>query len=113
MSDGSVGRTMDVMKSISSVRDAPPSAPKPIPKAEAESRPEEAEEKTPVPEPIRAPEPIQSKVQARLNYDPFQADVFLEFLDTETGEVLRRFPAEQAAEDETAKHGGVILNWLA
>ncbi len=104
---------MEVVKRISSPGEAPPSVPKPIPEEETESRPDASEEKTRVPDPIRVPEPIQSKTQARLNYDPFQADVFLEILDTKTGEVLRRFPAEEAAQDEITKHGGAILNWLA
>ena len=69
-------------------------------------------EKPRIPDPIRAPEPIQRKFQARLNYDPLERDVFLEILDPETGEVLRRFPAEKAAEDEIANHGGTIFNRL-
>lgn len=48
-----------------------------------------------------------------MNYDPLERDVFLEILDPETGEVLRRFPAEKAAEDEIANHGGTIFNQLA
>jgi hypothetical protein len=70
-------------------------------------------EKPRIPDPIRAPEPIQRRFQARLNYDPIEADVFLEILDPETGEVLRRFPAEKAEEDETTNRGGAIFNRLA
>lgn len=80
---------------------------------EASARTNEVVEKPRIPDPIRAPEPIQRKFQARLNYDLLEAEVFLEILDPETGEVLRRFPAEEAAEDETTKHGGVIFNRLA
>lgn len=69
--------------------------------------------KTRVPEPFRAPEPIRRNFQARLNYDPFARDVFIEILDPETGDVLRRLPAEKAGEDETTTHGGAILNRLA
>ena len=79
---------------------------------DAESRPDDPAEKPVVPDHFRAPEPIQRKTQARLNYDPFEADIFLEILDTQTGEVLRRFPAEKASEDEATNRGGAILNWL-
>jgi hypothetical protein len=50
---------------------------------DAESRPDDPAEKPVVPDHFRAPEPIQRKTQARLNYDPFEADVFLEILDTQ------------------------------
>ena len=56
----------------------------------------ELADKAPLPEPFKAPEPIRRKFQARLNYDPIERDVFIEILDPETGEVLRRFPAEKA-----------------
>lgn len=75
-------------------------------------RPEDTD-KAHVPEPFKAPEPIRRTFPARLNYDPQTRDVFLEILDPETGDVLRRLPAEQAAEDESSRHGGAILNQLA
>ncbi len=37
--------------------------------------------------------------QARLSYDPIEADVFVEILDPTTGDVVRRLPAEKAAEE--------------
>jgi len=80
---------------------------------EAPDRTTELADKPRIPDPIRAPEPIQRNFQARLNYDPFERDVFLEILDPKTGEVLRRFPAEKAAEDEMTNRGGAIFNRLA
>lgn len=52
--------------------------------------------------------------QARLSYDPVEADVFVEILDPTTGDVVRRLPAETAA-DESAdlKHGGTLVNRIA
>jgi hypothetical protein len=73
----------------------------------------EPAEKARVPEPFKAPEPIRRRFQARLNYDPFERDVFIEILDPGTGEVLRTLPAETAGDDETANRGGAILNRLA
>ncbi|MEP4377610.1 MAG: hypothetical protein ABJ215_04390 [Alphaproteobacteria bacterium] len=100
-------------RKITSPGEARISAPKPIPKDVTEKLPEDPAEKPGVPEPIRIPEPVKSKIEARLNYDPFESDVFVEILDTQSGEVLRRFPAEKAAEDEVTKRGGAILNWRA
>lgn len=82
-------------------------------RGEASGHRTDAMEKPRVPDPIRAPEPIRRSFQARLNYDPVEADVFIEILDPETGEVLRRLPAEQAADDETANRGGTIFSRLA
>lgn len=66
-----------------------------------------------IPMPFRAPEPIRPAFQARLNYDPLEADVFLEILDPETGEVIRRFPAEDAARDEVTGRGGALIDHVA
>lgn len=73
----------------------------------------ESAKKARVPEPFKAPEPIRRKFQARLNYDPFERDVFIEILDPETGDVLRRLPAESATEDDLPHRGGAVLNRLA
>ena len=80
---------------------------------EAGNRPGEPAARPGVPEPIRAPEPIRRKFQARLNYDPLEADVFIEILDPATGDVLRRLPAEELDKDEALRAGGAILNRLA
>lgn len=49
--------------------------------------------------------------QARLSYDPIEADVFVEILDPTTGDVVRRLPAEKAAEESTVlKNGGTLVN---
>ncbi len=82
-------------------------------RGEATTRNAELVEKPGIPEPIKLPEPIQRKFQARLTYDLVEAEVFLEILDPETGEVIRRFPAEKASQDETVIHGGIIFNRLA
>ncbi|MGB0625415.1 MAG: hypothetical protein ACPGQ5_02465 [Alphaproteobacteria bacterium] len=80
---------------------------------EDEGRAEEATPAVGVPEPIRAPELAPRKFQARLNYDPVEEDVFIEILDPKTGEVLRRLPAEDASEDETAGQTGALLDRVA
>ncbi len=51
--------------------------------------------------------------QARLSYDAFEADVFVEILDPTTGDVVRRLPAERVAEENTAFRGGTFLDRLA
>jgi len=49
--------------------------------------------------------------QARLSYDPIEADVFVEILDPTTGDVVRRLPAEKAAEESAVlKNGGTLVN---
>lgn len=49
--------------------------------------------------------------QARLSYDPESAEVFIEILDPTTGDVIRRFPAEEAAEKQSAfRQGGRLVD---
>ncbi len=49
--------------------------------------------------------------QARLSYDPVDADVFVEILDPVTGDVIRRLPADKAAEDHVLlRDGGALLD---
>ena len=51
--------------------------------------------------------------QARLSYDPESAEVFVEILDPTTGDVIRRFPAEEAAEKQSAfRQGGQLVDQL-
>lgn len=103
---------MNAIEHISGLTEARP-GPTKLGREEASGRTTELAEKPRAPEPFRAPEPIQRKFQARLNYDPLESDVFLEILDPETGEVIRRFPAEKAADHEMVNHGGTIFNRLA
>jgi len=103
---------MDAAEQISGMGETRFNARAPRREEVTSSRAEPAE-KSRVPEPFIAPEPIRRKFQARLNYDPFERDVIIEILDPETGDVLRRLPAEKAREDETANRGGAILNRLA
>jgi len=52
--------------------------------------------------------------QARLSYDPENAEVFIEILDPTTGDVIRRFPAEEAAETQSDfRQGGRLVNQVA
>lgn len=52
--------------------------------------------------------------QARLSYDPENAEVFIEILDPTTGDVIRRFPAEEAAETQSAfRQGGRLVDQVA
>lgn len=52
--------------------------------------------------------------QARLSYDPEDAEVFVEILDPTTGDVIRRLPAEKATEDAfDLKQGGALVNQFA
>lgn len=98
MPDGSVVRRMNASEHISGLPE--PRAGVIAPTREtAAARTGEPFEKPKIPEPIRPVEPIQRKFQARLNYDPLEAEVFLEIIDPETGEMLRRFPGEKASED--------------
>ena len=103
---------MNASEQISGLRE-PRAGVIPPGREEAATRKTELAKKPGIPEPIKLPEPIQRKFQARLNYDPIEAEVFLEILDPETGEVLRRFPAEKISENETTIHGGIIFNRLA
>lgn len=62
----------------------------------------------------RPSEPAQRPPRARLNYDPIQSEIFIEILNPQTGDVIRRFPAERAAdEDRALRAGGKILNRFA
>lgn len=112
MSDASTELIVEVTERNSRPVETRFGAPDPNRKEAVEPTPEPVE-KAPLPEPFTAPEPIRRKFQARLNYDPSERDVYIEILDPQTGEVLRTLPAERAAEDETAKRGGTILNRLA
>ena len=112
MSDVSTERIVDATARISSEVERRFGVPNPN-RDEAVDPTAELADKAPLPEPFKAPEPIRRKFQARLNYDPIERDVFIEILDPETGEVLRRFPAEKAAEDKTTSRGGAIINRLA
>jgi hypothetical protein len=52
--------------------------------------------------------------QARLSYDPENAEVFVEILDPTTGDVIRRLPAEKAAEEESVfGYGGALIDRVA
>ena len=52
--------------------------------------------------------------QARLSYDPEDAEVFIEILNPTTGDVIRRLPAEKAAEDRPVfGHGGALIDRVA
>lgn len=58
--------------------------------------------------------PVEQPVRARLGYDPFESEIFVEILNPRTGDVLRRFPAERAAEEAgELRDGGTILNRFA
>jgi len=62
----------------------------------------------------RPPEPAQIPPRARLNYDPLHSEIFIEILNPQTDDVIRRFPAERAADEDRAMHaGGKILNQFA
>jgi hypothetical protein len=77
--------------------------------------PAPAEDSAPEPEPEQASvrvEPVRRGFEARLNYDPFEADVFIEILDPQTGDVLRRFPAESADKDSLLRRGGSLRDKL-
>tara|TARA_R110002110_G_scaffold284986_1_gene499093 strand:- start:74619 stop:74957 length:339 start_codon:yes stop_codon:yes gene_type:complete len=112
MSDVPTVRIVDATERISGQAETRFGVPHPVRQLPPDPTAESGE-KAPVPEPFKAPEPIRRKFQARLNYDPFERDVFIEILDPETGEVLRRLPAEKVGEDESAYRGGAILNRLA
>ena len=56
---------------------------------------------------------VRRNFRARLNYDPVEAEVFLEILDPETGEVFRRLPAEGVPDDDTSIGSGALLNRIA
>jgi len=65
---------------------------------------------------IRAVQSIETEgniFQARLSYDPFERDVFVEILDPTTGDVIRRLPAERAADEHRGLRGGAFLDRLA
>lgn len=52
--------------------------------------------------------------QARLSYDPENAEVFIEILDPTTGDVIRRFPAEEATDEQSAfPQGGALVDQVA
>lgn len=52
--------------------------------------------------------------QARLSYDTEDAEVFIEILNPTTGDVIRRLPAEKAAEDRFVfGQGGSLLDRIA
>jgi hypothetical protein len=52
--------------------------------------------------------------QARLSYDAEHAEVFIEILNPTTGDVIRRLPAEKAAEDRSVfGHGGALIDRVA
>ena len=52
--------------------------------------------------------------QARLSYDPENAEVFVEILDPTTGDVIRRLPAEKAAEEKSMfGFGGALIDRVA
>lgn len=57
--------------------------------------------------------PIRRGFQARLNYDPFDAEVFIEIIDPETGDVIRRFPAESLEEDSPLPGTGNLIDKFA
>jgi hypothetical protein len=61
----------------------------------------------PAPESLRF-EPIRRNFQARLNYDPVEADVFIEILDPTTGDVIRRLPAESKSQSRIRELGTLI-----
>ncbi len=57
---------------------------------------------------------MESRIfQARLSYDPDEAEVFVEILDPITGDVIRRLPADKAAEDHANfRDGGALFDRL-
>lgn len=58
-------------------------------------------------------EPIRRNFQARLSYDPVEADVFIEILDPRTGDVIRRLPAESEDDDPSNRHLGTLVDRIA
>lgn len=59
-------------------------------------------------------EAAPASFQARLNYDRERAHVYVEILDPKTGDVLRRLPPDQAAEEYApVKRGGALFNRIA
>ncbi|MBO6784513.1 MAG: hypothetical protein JJ899_14760 [Alphaproteobacteria bacterium] len=98
---------MESIERIATSREPP--AP-PIRRAAERDRAEETERAPEAPEAraLKLPEPEGNIFQARLSYDPDEADVFVEILDPTTGEVLRRLPAERAADDAGGARGAVL-----
>lgn len=73
-----------------------------------------AEQPEDVIRPVKLVEPEGRIFQARLSYDPIEADVFVEILDPTTGDVVRRLPAEKAADESGAfRDGGALVNQFA
>lgn len=79
-----------------------------------ESAPQDDPDAGQVEDDLRAVKLVETEgriFQARLSYDPIEADVFVEILDPTTGDVVRRLPAEKAAEESTVlKNGGTLVN---
>jgi len=104
------------MENIERIR--PPTEPLPRPFAkpvdeiaanETRAKPEEASDKR-----IRMVETEGRIFQARLSYDPEDAEVFVEILDPTTGDVIRRLPAEKAAEETSVfGYGGALIDRVA
>ena len=63
---------------------------------------------------VQLVEPEARIFQARLSYDAEDAEVFIEILNPTTGDVIRRLPAEKAAEDRSVfGHGGALIDRVA
>lgn len=56
----------------------------------------------------RRVEPRSAAAHARLNYDPEHAAVYVEILNPATGDVLRRFPSDEARSAPQPAHGGQV-----
>lgn len=62
----------------------------------------------------RIPEPPPSSFKARLNYDRERAEVYVEILDPQTGDVIQTLPPDQAAEEYAPlRESGSLLDALA
>lgn len=62
----------------------------------------------------RIPEPPPASFKARLNYDRERAEVYVEILDPQTGDVIQTLPPDQAAEEYAPlRESGSLLDALA
>lgn len=71
------------------------------------------EETEPQPQ-LKLSEPPPASFKARLNYDRERAEVYVEILDPQTGDVIQTLPPDQAAEEYAPlRESGSLLDALA